>query len=885
MEKERIIVIDGNSLIYRAFFALPPLTTKEGIVTNGIYGFFSMYYKILDEYNPKYLAVVFDKKGSTFRHKEYEEYKAGRAKMPDELSIQFPIVKDILSALEVESLEIQNYEADDIAGTIAKMASLENKEVLLVSGDRDYLQLVDENTNVLFTKKGISEIVRYDIDKIYEEYEMTPNQLIDLKALMGDKSDNIPGVPGIGPKTGIKLIKEYGRIENIYLKLGEMKKSSVKTKLEENKQQAFMSKMLATIVTNVPLKNEIDDFKLEYVDPKKTLDLYKKYELKSFYEKLIGNLDNEDEIVEKIDFEIKNKKSELEEVLSNVENEIFIKLVKLEKIIIGASIFLEDRYIYIDLQRGELRLDYFVEKMKPILENRELKKFGYDIKEDIVTYLKNSVEVEGTNYDGYIAGYLIDPSVGSYSCSYLSRTYLKYDVKTLKEFLGTGKDKRKIENIDLTELAEYFIRELKVIVDTKNILESMLAERGMESLFYEVELPLTKVMADMEYQGFKVDIEELHRFKIELNKKIDIIKGEIFSISGEEFNMNSPKQLGVVLFEKLGLPAEKKTKTGYSTSVEVLDKLKGTHPIIDKILDYRQFSKLLSTYVEGLENIIVIETNKVHSKFNQTIAATGRISSTEPNLQNIPIRTQEGRKIRKFFIPKDKEYCLLDADYSQIELRVLAHITGDEKLIKAFKENYDIHRKTASEVFHVEENEVSSEMRGKAKAVNFGIIYGISDFGLARDLKISRSEAKKYIDSYLENYPKVKKYMEDIVIYGKKNGFVETILKRRRYIPELQSRNFNIRNFGERIAMNTPIQGSAADIIKVAMINIYNELKIRNLKSKLILQVHDELILETHVEEIDIVKDLLKETMENAVDLKVPLKIDMEMGNSWYETK
>lgn len=885
MEKERVIVIDGNSLIYRAFFALPPLTTKEGIVTNGIYGFFSMYYKILEEYNPKYLAVVFDKKGSTFRHKEYEAYKAGRAKMPDELSIQFPIVKEILSTLEISTLEIQNYEADDIAGTIAKIASLENKEVLLVSGDRDYLQLVDENTNVLFTKKGISEIACYDIEKIKEEYEMTPNQLIDLKGLMGDKSDNIPGVPGIGPKTGIKLIKEYGSIENIYANLENMKKSSVKTKLEENKQQAFMSKMLATIITDVPLKNEIEDFKLECVDSEKTLELYKKYELKSLYEKLSGDINIEEVVQEEIEFGIKNNKTDLDQIVDNIKKEVFLKFVVEENIVIGMSMFSEGDYNYLDFISGELKFQDFLQKAKEILENKDIKKYGYDIKEELVRCFRNSIEVEGVSYDGYIAAYLIDPSIGSYSSSYLSRNYLQYDLKSFKELIGTGKDKKKLTELGVGELGEYFIRELKVIVDTKKILEDILKEREMESLFYEVEIPLTKVMASMEYEGFKIDLEELHKFKIEITEKIDIIKKEIFKLSDEEFNINSPKQLGLILFEKLNLPFGKKTKTGYSTGVEVLEKLKGTHNIIDNILEYRQLAKLLSTYVEGLENILDSKTNKVHSKFNQTITATGRISSTEPNLQNIPIRTIEGRKIRKFFIPESKEYLLLDADYSQIELRVLADITGDVKLIEAFKEDDDIHRKTASEVFHVEEDEVTSEMRGKAKAVNFGIIYGISDFGLARDLKIPRAEAKIYIDSYLENYPRVKKYMEDIVKQGKDKGFVETILKRRRYIPELQSRNFNIRNFGERIAMNTPIQGSAADIIKVAMINIYNELKSRNLKSKLILQVHDELLIETHVDEVDIVKELLKNTMEDAVELKVPLKVDMEIGNNWYETK
>lgn len=889
-DKKRLVVIDGNSLLYRAFFALPQLSTKEGIVTNGVYGFLSIYYRILEDYSPDYISIVFDKKGQTFRHEEFEDYKAGRAKMPDELGPQFHILKEILETMKVKYLEMDRYEADDIAGTLAKRAEEAGLESILVSGDKDYLQLVDENTKVVINKKGISEIKVYDIDEIKEEFELTPDQLIDLKGLMGDSSDNIPGVPGIGPKTGIKLLKEYGSLEEVYRNLDSMKKSKMKSNLEAYRAQAVMSKMLATIVRNVPVEVTLEELKVEEPDSKALLEKLQEYELKSFYEKAGGTAEDDEPEREKMEFEILKDDESAEEFLETLKDKIYIKgLYEEDGLMTGIGISDGKKAYYLDfvsnlIEQG-LSEDRIFKALQPVLENSEIKKCGYDIKEEILEFKKHGINTEGIEFDAAIALYLVNPSLGNYSIQNISREVLKENLREEKEILGTGRKKKRYSELRPEERAEIMSSYLDAVLNSEKSLVKEIKDMDMEELFCDIEIPLTTVLADMEFRGFKIDTEELDVLDEEITNSLNILTAVIHEMAGEEFNINSPKQLSEILFDQLQLPPIKKTKTGYSTNAEVLERLQDKHPIINKIIEYRQVSKLKSTYIDGLRNVINEKTGRIHSKFNQTITTTGRISSTEPNLQNIPIRTEEGRKIRKLFVAKDSHHKLVDADYSQIELRVLAHISGDEKLQKAFFEEADIHSKTASEVFGVSFDEVTPEMRSRAKAVNFGIIYGISDYGLARDLKITRKEAKKYIDSYLENYPKVKEYMDDIVELGKKQGYVETILHRRRYIPELKSRNFNIRGFGERVALNTPIQGSAADIIKVAMVEVYRELKKRNLKSKLILQIHDELIIETAEDELEEVKKLLKEIMEKAVKLDVPLEVEMETGDSWYDTK
>ncbi len=904
MSNKKLVLIDGNSLLHRAFYALPPLTTKQGLHTNGVYGFLTMLYKILDDYEPDFIGVAFDRKGPTFRHKEYEEYKAGRKKTPDELGMQFAVLKDVLDKLNIYRVELDGFEADDLVGTLAKVGSEKNLDVIAVTGDRDYLQLVNDKTKVLITKKGMTNLEIYDEEAMMDRYGLTAEQFIDLKGLMGDKSDNIPGVPGVGEKTGIKLLKEYNSIEGIYENIDSISGSKLKEKLVENKQLAIMSKRLATIITNVPMDFDFDTLKSEEPQYEELYKLYLELEFNSLLSKIdTEKLDKtkvdginqvETKTIDSIVEEIKSL-DEVSKIVDKVKNskELYFKIMvsgdhPLADDILGLVLKIKsEKTYYIDTTNMDdnCSIDQVLEKLKAIFEDQNIKKIGHILKEDILVLFRYGIKVAGINLDSAIAQYIIDPSQNEYSIKKLASDYLNMMIEGKNEILGTGKKKKVFGEIMVVDRMNYFTKLVNILFAIEEDLRKIIHEQNMDNLYYNVEVPLIEVLANMEYEGFTVDKESLMKLGKEFDTRIENLTNSIYELSGEEFNINSPKQLGVILFEKLGLPVIKKTKTGYSTNAEVLETLKDKHPIIDKILEYRQIGKIKSTYVDGLIALINPKTHKVHSSFNQTITTTGRISSTEPNLQNIPIRTEEGRKIRKVFIASNEEYTLVDADYSQIELRVLAHISDDSKLKEAFHTGEDIHTKTASEVFGVHKEEVTPLMRGRAKAVNFGIVYGISDYGLSRDLNIYRNEAKKYIDNYLENYKKVKLYMDEIVDIGKKQGYVETIFNRRRYLPELKSRNFNIRSFGERTAMNTPIQGSAADIIKIAMVKVYNELKIRGLKSKLILQVHDELIIETSKDELEEVKELLKNLMESAVQLNVPLKVDMETGESWYDTK
>ncbi|WP_074350678.1 DNA polymerase I [Proteiniborus sp. DW1] len=891
------MIIDGNSLLHRAFHALPLLMNKDGVYTNGVYGFLTMFYKVTEEYKPDYISVVFDKKSPTFRHIEFEEYKAGRAKTPSELGMQFPILKEIIDYLNVHRIEVDGYEADDLAGTLSRIGEENGLQVIIVTGDKDYLQLASENTKVLLTRKGISNIEVFDKQAVIERYELTPQQFIDLKGLMGDKSDNIPGVPGVGEKTGIKLLKEYESIEGIYNNIEKIDGKKLKEKLVEHRNQAIMSRRLAEIIRTVPINVNLDELILEEPNRDELIEIYKKLEFKSLLGKISLNKETNEDVVNEIKLIpeaiiVKNK-----DMLNNIINEIknsksmIFKFVvdgdnPLINNILGVGIrVLEKSSYYVDFTEGGINSEDFFNVFKDILEDDKIKKIGHNIKEEIIVSLRHKVDIQGIKFDSMIGQYLLNPSQSDYSLKKLANDYLDIYIESKENLLGTGKNRKTFGQISLIDRVSYISNELEIILRLKDIIESSIVSQNMDKLFYEVEVPLISVLASMEYIGFTVDLDKLKELGKEFDEKIQVLTQSIYDFAGEEFNINSPKQLGEILFEKLKLPALKKTKTGYSTNAEVLEGLTEVHPIAEKILEYRQLVKLKSTYVDGLISAIDKNTGKVHSSFNQTITTTGRISSTEPNLQNIPIRTDEGRRIRKVFVPSSSDYVLVDADYSQIELRVLASIANDPKLKEAFLTGEDIHRKTAAEVFDVKLEEVTPLMRSRAKAVNFGIVYGISDYGLARDLKITRKEAKQYIDNYLKNYVKVKEYMKNIVEDGKSKGYVETILHRRRYLPELSSRNFNIRSFGERMAMNTPIQGSAADIIKLAMVNVYNELKKRKLKSRLILQVHDELIIEAYKDEVEEVKVLLKDLMENAITINVPLIVDMKTGDSWYDTK
>ena len=882
MEK-RLIIIDGNSIINRAFYALPDMSNSEGLKTNAIFGFVRMMFKIIEDYQPTHMSVAFDKKAPTFRHKQYADYKAGRKKMPDELAQQLQPLKDLLDKFNINRLELEGYEADDLIGTVARLGEENDFKVYIVTGDKDAIQLASHKTTTLITKKGVGEVEEYDYDSVLERYEMTPTQFIDLKGLMGDKSDNIPGVPGVGEKTGIKLLKQYSTIENLIEHTDELK-GSIKKKIEENKDLALMSKEFATIITNVPIVVKLED--LEYGDYNKddVVEKFKEFGFTSLITKLLDIEGGETTIKEEIDLKIEH--------LDNVED--FIKKAEENKKVIIDVIgkegnILDKRVLYVFLSLDGNEIYYVNEdelpQIKTLLSNPEIKKHGYDLKEDYILLKPYEIELNSMNFDITIAEYLIDSkSSTSYECSAIAMKYLTRKIKSKEDLLGKGAKAKKFDEIEFDELSAYIGDILNTVNGVYPKMEEKLKETEMDGLFYHVEMPLVEVLGSMEYIGMKVDKDQLNELKEKFTTIINELENEIFELAGEPFNINSPKQLGVVLFEKLGLPVIKKTKTGYSTNAEVLEKLRDKHEIIDKITEYRQIVKLNSTYVEGLLKIINPKTGRIHSSFNQTITTTGRISSTEPNMQNIPVKTEMGRDIRKVFVA-DENCKLVDADYSQVELRVLAHMSGDENMIDAFKHGEDIHSKTASQIFDVDIKDVTSKQRIEAKAINFGIIYGKTDFGLSQDLNIPVATAKAYIDSYFNKYPKIKEFMDEAVESATETGYATTILNRRRYIPEIKASNFIVRNQGKRFAMNAPIQGSAADIIKVAMVNVYNKLKENNMKSKLILQVHDELIVEAVDEELEMAEKIVREEMENAQSMDVKLDVDLNTGDSWYETK
>ena len=878
-----LIIIDGNSIINRAFYALPDMSNSDGLKTNAIFGFVRMMFKIIEDYQPTHMSVAFDKKAPTFRHKQYADYKAGRKKMPDELGQQLEPLKGLLDKFNINRLELAGYEADDIIGTVAKLGEENNFKVYIVTGDKDAIQLASHKTTTLITKKGVGEVEEYNYDSVVERYEMTPTQFIDLKGLMGDKSDNIPGVPGVGEKTGIKLLKQYSTIENLIEHTDELK-GSIKKKIEENKELALMSKELATIITNVPLDIKLED--LEYGDYNKddVIEKFKEFGFTSLISKLLEMDGGETSIKEEVNLKVQH--------LDNVED--FIEKAKENKKVIIDVIgregnILDKKVINVFLSLDGEEIYYINEdelsKIESLLSDSEIKKHGYDLKEDYILLKPYEIELNAMDFDITIAEYLIDSkSSTSYECSAIAMKYLTRKIKSKEDLLGKGAKAKKFDEIDFDELSAYTADIINTIACVYPKMEEKLKETEMDGLFYHVEMPLVEVLGSMEYIGMKVDKDQLNELKEKFTTIINELENEIFELAGEPFNINSPKQLGVILFEKLGLPVIKKTKTGYSTNAEVLEKLRDKHEIIDKITDYRQIVKLNSTYVEGLLKIINPKTGRIHSSFNQTITTTGRISSTEPNMQNIPVKTEMGRDIRKVFVADDN--CkLVDADYSQVELRVLAHMSGDENMIDAFKHGEDIHSKTASQIFDVDIKDVTSKQRIEAKAINFGIIYGKTDFGLSQDLNIPVPTAKAYIESYFSKYPKIKEFMDNAVETATETGYATTILNRRRYIPEIKASNFIVRNQGKRFAMNAPIQGSAADIIKVAMVNVYNKLKENEMKSKLILQVHDELIVEAVDEELELAEKIVREEMENAQSMDVKLDVDLNTGNSWYKTK
>jgi len=886
MPEKTLMVIDGSSLVHRAFYALPLLSNKSGVYTNGVYGFLTMLYRVLDDYKPDYICVAFDRRAKTFRHEEYKDYKSTRDKTPSELSMQFPILKTILENMGIKTIDLDLYEADDIAGTLAKMGEEMGLKVYLVTGDRDYLQLASDNIKIIMTKKGITEIEEYDRKRIEEEYKIKPKQFIEVKALMGDKSDNIPGIDGIGEKTALKLIQQYGNIENLYSNIQEIK-GKLKDKLSEGENLAILSRKLAEIVTEVPLDFSIEDLTSSKPNIKELKKIFEDLEFKSLLPKL------ENENVEKIqttEFKITEITSEedFQKLIMNIDiaKEFTFKFVVDDYINdkpIGLGIKLKgEDALYIDFRNIGVEL---LNSLSSIFANENLIKNSWEAKSDIVSIIKIGWDLKGKIFDASIAQYLINPDQNNYSINQIAQEYLGIEGRKIEDIFGKGKSKKDFKTTDKKLIKEYIAFILNTVELSKSKMINIIENRNMKELFNNVEIPLVEVLANMEFYGIGIDERELESIGKSFEAEIDSLMKNIYELAGEEFNINSPKQLGYILFEKLKLPTVKKTKTGYSTDVEVLEELKNVHPIAKELIRYRQIIKLKSTYIEGLKPMINKTTGRIHSKFNQTVTSTGRISSTEPNLQNIPIRSEDGKRIRKAFIAQKPDYIFLDGDYSQIELRILAHLSNDEKMIEAFLNDEDIHTKTASEVFGVDIKDVNSDLRAKAKTINFSIIYGISDYSLSRDLEISRKEARTYIDEYFENYNGVKRYMEDSINKAKEQGYIETILNRRRYIPEINSSNYNVRSFGERVAMNMPIQGSAADIIKMAMVEIYKDLKQKKLRSHIVLTIHDELIIETHIDELDYVKNMMKEKMENVVRLRVPLKVEISQGANWYETK
>lgn len=876
--KKKLILIDGNSIAYRAFFALPLLSNDKGVHTNAIYGFTLMLMKILEEEKPTHMLVAFDAGKTTFRHTTFKEYKGGRQKTPPELSEQFPLVRQLLDTYGIARYELENYEADDIIGTLAGQAAKEEYEVKVISGDRDLLQIVDEKVTVSMTKKGITDVEEFTPSAILEKYELTPQQIIDMKGLMGDKSDNIPGVPGIGEKTAIKLLKQFNTVEGVYEHIDEVSGAKLLQNLRENHEQAIMSKQLATINTNSPIEITVSDTLRSDTEMTKVAEFFKSLGFNSLLSKL--DVDHEDivkEDLEEIDYNV--LETVTEEHLTG-EASLIVEMIGENyhtEIIQGFGLTNESGHYFIPTNVG-LESEQFVKW----LEDDTNRKNVYDAKGAYVALRWKGIHLKGVDFDPLLASYIHDPGQSNKEFADLVNGKVNFSVQTSEAIYGKGA-KQVVPSDEI--LAEHIVRKSIAIQKLRTMLEEALEKNSQIELLTELELPLSFILGDMEFEGVTVREETLKTMGTELSITLQQLEGKIYELAGEKFNINSPKQLGVILFEKLNLPSGKKTKTGYSTSADVLEKLESAHEIIPLILHYRQVGKLNSTYVEGLLKVINESDSKVHTRFNQVLAQTGRLSSIDPNLQNIPIRLEEGRKIRKAFVPSNEDWVIFAADYSQIELRVLAHIARDENLMEAFKNDFDVHTKTAMDVFHVKEEEVTSNMRRQAKAVNFGIVYGISDYGLSQGLGITRKEAGIFIEKYFESFPKVKEYMSDIVQKAKLDGFVSTILNRRRYIPEITSSNFNLRSFAERTAMNTPIQGSAADIIKKAMILMDERLKQEKLQAKLILQVHDELIFEAPKDEIEILEKIVPEVMENAVELVVPLKVDYNYGASWFEAK
>lgn len=911
---EKILLVDGHSIANRAFYGVPLLTNSKGVYTNALHGFFNILWKVIEQEKPDYLGIAFDLKTPTFRHKMYSEYKGTRAGMPEELRQQIPLLQDLLGKAGVVMLTKEGYEADDVLGTIGKSYSAQNTEVTILSGDRDLLQLVDENIKLLIpkTKKGGTEMEEYHINDVVEKYGVEPAGYLQMKALMGDPSDNIPGVPAIGEKTAAKIIQTFGTVENAIASVGEVKPPRAAKNLEEFQEQARLSLTLATICTDCPEPGEAGKLTEQTFATQQFVEGLKEYELKSLLQRVLPKV-KAAQVVEKSKQSIAKAADELEADELTEDNQsdqislddmIYPETEK--SVMVGAAITIAELAENLKGHSGPLTLTLCGEEgdicglavdqwyvdgslndiipvIAHLLEDESVTKITFDVKKLYKELQMRRVEMKGEVIDALLAAYLLNPSKDDYAPDELATIYLDEYVPSEAEILGTGVKKLRWSQVEPAVRADYMMTVSRILSRVAQPMMQELEVKGMKVLYDVIERPLAEVLASMELSGIAVDLSVLDSFGSFLTGEIDKIQQEVYDLAGESFNINSPKQLGVILFEKLGLKAGKKTKSGYSTSAEVLEKLKWDSPIVAKVLMYRQLTKLQSTYVEGLKSFVV--NGRIHSKFKQAVTATGRLSSTDPNLQNIPIRMELGRQLRKAFVPGGPDYFFMDADYSQIELRLLAHMSGDEKMIAAYQSGADIHRMTASQVMNIPFDQVTPEQRSSAKAVNFGIIYGMSAFSLSDDLGITTKEAAEYIDKYFAQYPSVKDFLDGCVASAKEKGYGETLFGRRRNIEELKASNFNQRSFGERVAKNMPIQGSAADIIKIAMIKVYQRMKEEGLKSRLIVQVHDELLIEVYRPEAERVRVILEEEMQGAMQLNVPLIIDVHTGENWYEAK
>ncbi len=890
-KRRRLFLIDGSALAYRSYYGISsrePLTTSKGEDTSAPFGFTSTMIKLLKDEDPDYIAVVFDTPSPTFRHKMYKEYKATRQKMPDKMSASLPRIYQILEGMRITVLELEGFEADDIMGTLAKRAQKEDIEVILVTGDKDFMQLVSDNVKIMNLPKGGKETELMDKQAVLEKMGVGPDRVVDILSLVGDSSDNVPGISGIGPKTALELIVEYGSLEEVLKNADAISKRKVRENINQQRDDATRAKELVTIKTDVPIEYKIEDLKRNQFNFEALREVFKELEFNRFLVEIAKEKRAEDADYRTVD------ENGLKRLLKKIEKEgVFCIDVEttgvdaMQAEILGISVSLKQKEgFYIPLgheEGGNVDIELTLEKIKPILQDPKIEKLGQNVKYDITVLKRYGIDSVGFTFDTMIAAYLIDPSSRQHSLDSLSMRYLGYKMTPISDLIGTGKKQISFAKVPVDTARDYSSEDADITLRLKSVLSNELREKGLEELFFKIEMPLVDVLVDMEMSGVSVDIDFLKEMSEELKTGLENLEERIYEEADEKFNINSTQQLSYILFEKLKLPPGKKTKTGYSTDVDVLEELAEEHRLPKLLLDYRQLSKLKSTYVDALPKLVNLETRRTHTSFNQTVAATGRLSSSDPNLQNIPIRTDIGRRIRQAFITEDRSWVLMSADYSQIELRVMAHFSGDDALIEAFKRDEDVHQKTASLMFNVFPELVTPEMRAQAKTVNFATIYGQTAFGLSRQLGIGQKEAQDFIDSYFAVYPGVKRYFDQTIQDAKEKGYVTTLLGRRRYLPEIKSSNARIREVSERTAINTPIQGTAADIIKIAMINIHRRIKKENLRTKMILQVHDELVFETPKDEVEEAKRLIVEDMEGAYELSVPIKVEVGVGDSWLE--